>query len=267
MDKSFIKGLRVLEALANSDNPRGVADLARELAMTKSNVHRLLSTLVAQSFAQRNVATGTYEAGIKLWELGSQVAARLDVRKIAAPHLADLKNRTGETAHLSILDGHHMVYIDRVETDQYVRTYGRIGARAPAHCTGTGKVMLAHASPDTVAAALRDLEAYTSRTITSASAMKAELTKVRDLGYAVTKEEWRSGVWSVAAPIFGAAGNVVAGIGISGPAERIRPRLLKVFKPIVMEVASAVSQRLGAHLPAKQTLSTQSSPKPPKQAA
>ena len=138
MDKSFIKGLRVLEALAKSDQPRGVADLARELDMTKSNVHRLLSTLVSQSFVQRNATNGTYEAGIKLWELGSQVAGRLDVRKIAAPHLSELKARTGETAHLSILDGHHMVYIDRVETDQYVSTYGRIGARAPAHCTGTG---------------------------------------------------------------------------------------------------------------------------------
>lgn len=267
MDKSFVKGLRVLEALAKSDHPRGVADLARELDMTKSNVHRLLSTLVSQSFVQRNATNGTYEAGIKLWELGSQVAGRLDVRKIAAPHLSELKARTGETAHLSILDGHHMVYIDRVETDQYVRTYGRIGARAPAHCTGTGKVMLAHATSDIVAAALKDLERYTARTITSIAAMKTELNRVREQGYAVTKEEWRSGVWSVAAPIFGPTGVVVAGIGISGPADRIRPRLLKEFKPIVMETAAAVSERMGARLPAKEARPALPSAKSPRQAA
>lgn len=267
MDKSFVKGLRVLEALAKSDTPRGVAELSRELDMTKSNVHRLLSTLVSQSFAQRNAANGTYEASIKLWELGSHVAGRLDVRKIAAPHLAELKNRTGETAHLSILDGYNMVYIDRVETDQYVRTYGRIGARAPAHCTGTGKVMLAHAAPEIVAAALKDLERFTPRTITSVAAMKTELNRVREQGYAVTKEEWRSGVWSIAAPIFGPTGAVVAGIGISGPADRIRPRLLKEFKPIVMATAAAVSERMGARLPPIEAQSPLPSSKSPKQAA
>lgn len=267
MDKSFVKGLRVLEALARSDQPRGVAELARELDMTKSNVHRLLSTLVTQSFAQRNAANGTYEAAIKLWELGSQVAGRLDVRKTAAPHLAELKSRTGETAHLSILDGHHMVYIDRVETDQYVRTYGRIGARAPAHCTGTGKVMLAHTTPDIVADALKDLERYTPRTITGVAAMKTELSRVREQGFAVTKEEWRSGVWSIAAPIFGPTGSVVAGIGISGPADRLRPRLLKEFKPIVMETAAAVSAKLGARLPPRGGEGPQPTNRTPRQAA
>lgn len=249
MDKSFVKGLRVLEALALSDQPRGVADLARELAMTKSNVHRLLTTLVTQSFAQRSQTTGAYEAGIKLWELGALVASRLDVRKIAAPLLTELKEKTGETAHLSVLDGHYLVYIDRVETDQYVRTYGRIGARAPAHCTGTGKVMLAHAPASVVSAALKDLQRHTSHTITSVSAMKAELQRVREAGFAVTKEEWRSGVWSIAAPIFGPSGSVVAGIGISGPTHRMRPRLLKEFKPIVIAAAARVSEQLGNRRP------------------
>lgn len=246
MDKSFIKGLRVLEALARSEKPRGVAELARELEMTKSNVHRLLVTLVNQSFALKHDATGTYEASIKLWELGALVAGRLDVRRVAASFLPELKDRTCETAHLSILDGHHMVYIDRIEADQYVRTYGQIGARAPAHCTGTGKVMLAHAPQDVVDAALQDLPRYTRHTITSASAMKAELERVKAQGYAITKEEWRHGVWSVAAPIFGRTGKVVAGIGISGPAQRIRPRLMKELKPIVVATADAISMRLGA---------------------
>lgn len=249
MDKSFTKGLRLLEALAKSDKPRGVAELARELDMTKSNVHRLLTTLVTQSFAERDADEGTYRAGIKIWELGALVAHRLDVREIAAPFLVELKDKTGETAHLSILDGHHMIYIDRVETDQYVRTYGRIGARAPTHCTGTGKVMLAHASADIVAAALKDLQRYTPSTITSVAAMKAELLRVREAGFAVTKAEWRNGVWSIAAPIFGPTGAVVAGIGISGPADRIRPRLTKEFRPAVIATAARVSEKLGAQRP------------------
>ncbi len=249
MDKSFTKGLRLLETLAKSDRPRGVAELSRELDMTKSNVHRLLTTLVTQSFAERQAEDGTYRAGIKLWELGALVANRLDVRAVAAPFLVELKDKTGETAHLSVLDGHHMIYIDRVETDQYVRTYGRIGARAPTHCTGTGKVMLAHAPASVVAEALADLQRFTPSTITSVAAMKAELQRVRDTGVAVTKAEWRNGVWSVAAPIFGATGVVVAGIGISGPADRIRPRLAKEFKPIVIATAAQVSAKLGAQRP------------------
>ena len=102
---------------------------------------------------------------------------------------------------------------------------------------------------------------------TSIAAMKTELNRVREQGYAVTKEEWRSGVWSIAAPIFGPTGAVVAGIGISGPADRIRPRLLKEFKPIVMETAAAVSERMGARLPAKEARPALPSAKSSRQAA
>ena len=246
MDKSFTKGLRVLEALAQSAQPRGVAELARELRMTKSNIHRLLSTLVATGFARRHAEQGTYEADLKLWRLGAQVAGRVDVRKVAAPHLVRLRDTTRETAHLAILDGAMMVYIDRVESEQYVRTYARIGAHAPAHCTGTGKALLAAAPPAVVSAALRGLKRYTERTLTTAAAVMAELERVRAQGFAITKEEWRQGVWSIAAPIRDHAGAAVAAIGVSGPADRMRSILLRQCKPAVLEAAEAISAELGA---------------------
>lgn len=253
MDKSFTKGLRVLEALALSTEPRGVAELAREMRMTKSNVHRLLSTLVAAGFARRNVERGSYEPDLKLWRLGSQVAARLDVRKVSAPYLAHLRNATQETAHLAILDGHMMVYIDRVESDQYVRTYGRIGAHAPAHCTGTGKALLSGAPPATIDAALRNLKRYTDRTLTSAPRVLAELNRVRAQGYAVTKGEWRQGVWSIAAPIRDHTGAVVAAVGVSGPADRLRRILNSLCKTATLDAAAAISADLGATGPRSKT--------------
>lgn len=73
MDKAFIKGLRLIEALAHSEKPRGVTELAAELGLTKSNVHRLLATLVAQGYVHQDPQYSTYALGTKIWELGSHV--------------------------------------------------------------------------------------------------------------------------------------------------------------------------------------------------
>lgn len=246
MDTSVVKGLKVLEVLALSDGPRGVADLARTLGLSKSSMHRLLSTLTACGYARRDEALGTYVADIKLWRLGAAIASRLDVRQVAAVHLRRLRDATQETAHLAVLDGRHMVYIDRVESQQYVRTYSRIGTPGPAHCTGTGKVLLAASPKSVLADVAAHAEAFTPRTITGAAALTAEIARVRRQGYAVTREEWRKGVWSLAAPIVDAEGHVVAAVGVSGPADRMKRGLTASMRPAVLSAAAAISADLGA---------------------
>ncbi|MFC6762538.1 IclR family transcriptional regulator [Sulfitobacter porphyrae] len=131
MDKAFTKGIRLIEALANSDRPRGVTDLAVELELTKSNVHRLLATLQANGFVQQVPHQSTYELTIKIWELGLRVLRRVDLVSAARPAMQRLAELTHETVHLSILQGQDVVYIDKIETNHHVRAHTRIGARAP----------------------------------------------------------------------------------------------------------------------------------------
>ena len=246
MDKTFLKGLAALDLLAQSEGPMGVSMLAEEMGITRSNAHRLLSALVAAGYAEAGAVRGSYVPTLKLWRLGAMTVARLDVKGIAAPHLARLVEETRETANLSVLDGHAMVYIDRVETDTYVRAYNRIGDRHPAHCTGTGLALLAHAAPDVVAGAVVAMRAYTAATITDAARLEERLATVRHQGHAVTRSEFREGINSIAAPVRGAHGRVVAALGISGPAGRLKTARLRGLVPVVMEAAAKVSRLLGA---------------------
>ena len=110
MDKSFIKGLILIETLADSDESRGVTSLANELGLEKSNVYRLLKTLASRGYVRRVGAE--YELSSKVWELGLRVRSRLSLVKVAQQHMQFLSDQTGETVHLAILDRYEVVYVD-----------------------------------------------------------------------------------------------------------------------------------------------------------
>jgi len=248
MDKSLVKGLNLLTVLAHSKEARGVSDLAREVGLTKSNVHRLLQTMTAQGFVRHDTERGIYEPSLKLWELGRLVMARVDVRRIAAPLMAELSARTGESVHLSVLDGAEVVYIEIAESSHPVRAYSRIGRHTPAHCVATGKALLAHAPPSVVAEAAEmaaRLGPLTPRTIISQAALEEELTRVRRLGYALNRGERSEAVRGVAAPIWGFDGRAIAAVGIAGPAERLKPATMRQLAPVVMDAAAEITRRVG----------------------
>ena len=116
--------------------------MSQALGLGKSNVHRMLATLVAAGYV-RATGGGRYEATLRMWEYGTHVLMRNDVKRVAGPLLQRLVKATGETAHLSVLDGREVVYVDKIDGDHPVRAYSRIGARAPAHAVATGKALLA----------------------------------------------------------------------------------------------------------------------------
>lgn len=245
MDKTFLKGLTLLETLARSGRACGVTELAAMLQLTKSNVHRLLQGLVHQGFARKNADTGRYELTMKLWELGSHVLGRLDVCQVAQPFLERLAAETSETVHLSVLDGIDVLYVAKLDSPQPVRAYSTVGGRAPAQCVATGKAQLAWASQEVIVQVKGALQAYSPHSLLRCEDLEAELARIRGQGYAVNRGEWREQVCGVAAPIRDASGQVVAAIGISGPAERLKPRRLKDLGPSVVQVAGQISRLLG----------------------
>ena len=240
VDKTAAKVLGLLESLAASSTPRGVSDLARTLRIPKSNVHRHLATLVALGYVRRS-DRGTYEPTLKCWGVGVAVLNRLDLRRVARPHLEWLATRTDETVHLTILDRGEVVYIDKIESTHPVREFTRVGARAPVHCTATGKVMLAFR--DELPAL--PLQRFTRYTIRDLRRLKTELGAVRRQGYAVNLGEYGAHVNGVAAPVADHTGSVVAAVVISGPAERVKPDILKALTPLVVNTANVVSEGLG----------------------
>lgn len=245
METTLLKGLKMLQALASSERPRGVTDLAQELGLTKSNSHRLLKTLVASGFVQTNPETGKYAATLKIWELGSLILARVDVKSVAGAYLQELADNTGETVHLSLLVENVVVYIDKIDSLQPVRAYSQIGKSAPAYCVATGKALLAFQSEDVVARVCKSLEQFTSRTLNNPDELRRELARVRQLGYAINRGEWREDVCGVGAPIRDSSRQVVAAVGISGPASRLKPTFMRDQAPEIIATAAKISRALG----------------------
>lgn len=249
MDKTFLKGLILLEAMAKNNKSSGVTELATQLGLHKSNVHRLLQGLVHQGFARRDPDTSRYELTMKLWELGARVFNRLDVRQEALPFMRQLADDTHETVHLSVLNGTDVLYIEKIDSPQPVRAYTIVGGRAPVQCVATGKAMLAWADQDVMDQVHENLQKHTPNSIASKAALAREMATIREQGYAVNNGEWREQVMGLAAPIHDVSGNVVAAMGISGPSERLTQINTADMGRSLADLTSLISRRLGYYAP------------------
>ena len=184
-----------------------------------------------------------------MYDLGASVTLHSEIHAVAASVLETLRQQTKESVQIAVLDGREVVYVDRLETPYGLRTFGRIGHRMPAHCTSTGKVLLAF-QPDDVLRTLLDgwqLPRLTQHTTTDQGAFVAELRRVRERGFAENVSESEVGVASIAAPIRDARNQVVAALSLVAPIVRLDGKSMRRFQPNVTEAATAISIRLGWH--------------------
>ncbi|MFT3776922.1 MAG: IclR family transcriptional regulator [Ottowia sp.] len=246
MNNTLVKGLQLLEVLSARDGAAGISELAAELQLGRSNVHRLLQALVELGYVVRDGERGSYRASLKIWELGARALHRLDFREAAAPAMRQLLAQSNETVHLSVLSGDEVIYIDKLDSPEPVRAYSTVGGRAPAYCVATGKVLLAWRDEPAASSLLsvRPLHAYTPSTAPDTAALALALERVRRQGFAVNRGEWRASVWGIASPLRGAGGRVIAALGISGPAERIRKKGVRDLARLVVDAAALASARL-----------------------
>lgn len=246
MNNTLLKGLSIVELLAHSEQAMNLTEIAQALNLAKSNVHRLLQGLSAANYIHRDDSSGRYTASIKLWELGSAVLSKLDLRMHAEQVMERLLVETRETVHLSVLDGEEVVYVHKLDSPNPVRAYTQIGGRTLAHCVATGKAILAFKSSYALERLALHLRPRTPATITDPKRFLQEMARIRVQGYAVNKGEWNENVCGIASPITDISGQVVAGLGLSGPKERFKPAKLKAYAPLIVEAAAQVSRRLGA---------------------
>ncbi|MET9199323.1 IclR family transcriptional regulator [Gordonia sp. NPDC003585] len=217
---SIARAVRVLDAVGAAELGMGVSEIARQTGISKSSAQRIAVELVENGLLERD---GTrYRLGLHLFELGQRVPRRRDLRDAAAPFMHDLREATGHSVHLAVLDGTSVVYLDVLRSPSAPPLPTRAGGRWPAHGTGIGKAILAFSSADVVdrvvAGGLRRLS---ERTITNPGLFAAELARIRERGVSYDLEESRAGVACVASPVVGSDGQVVAGISVSGWHNRI----------------------------------------------
>lgn len=245
MDKTLLKGLMVLEAVTDVDDPpRTIDALAARVGLTRSNTHRTLQTLIHAGYVIKD-EDGGYRGAVRLFELAARQLGQLDLRKLAAPFMRTLADQTGETVHLSVLDGLDVVYVDKIDSPQPIRAYSMVGGRAPAYAVATGKALLAYQADGYVERYADKLLRHTPATIVSMPLLKDELRKVARAGYAVNRGEWREGVGGLAVALFNSLDQPVAAVGISGPLDRLSAARMKQLAPDVAACAQAISRGMG----------------------
>ncbi len=217
--QSIERAFSVLRAL--SVGPLGVTDLAERVDLPKSTVARLLSALDRQGAVTQDNSGGEYRLGEGLLEIAGATQPGRNLISTARPNLIDLMASTGETAGLSIVDGHNMYYLEHVQAESDVQVRDWTGELAPLHAVPAGLVVMANWPSIRVDAYLEgDLEKTTPWTITDPDEIRERLSTIRNLGYAWVLEEFAEGINSVAAPITDPEGVVEAAIHVHGPAYR-----------------------------------------------
>jgi DNA-binding IclR family transcriptional regulator len=243
---SVANAIRLTKAFSEQEYEMGISALAARLGLAKSTVHRLATTLVEYDMLEQNKETGKYRLGLAFFELGTLVRRKMDVTTEAQGEIHALADSSGETVQLAILDHLTVLYIRIRESRQAIRLSSGLGSRAPAHCTGVGKALLAFQSPEVVQQVIDNgLKRYTENTIVEPDKLRAELASIRARGYAIDDEEIEIGLRCVAAPIRDHSGRVVAAISVAAPVQRMSKKQVQAAIPPVLAAAENISRRLG----------------------
>jgi len=246
--QSVERALGILASFSDARPELRVSDLAQLVALPQSTVSRLLGTLEHRGFVEHDPATGFYRLGLELVTLAGVVLNQIPLRAEAMVELSATAAELGLAANLAVLRDDALFYLASVEGPRAPKLFTMIGKRGPLHCTGMGKVLLAHLPPEEREAILARLPfpRFTPATPGSAAELRPMLDDVLGTGYAIEREELAFGRACVAAPIRDAAGAVIGAASISGPLSALdldhrQPELAAR----VIEMVDRISQRLG----------------------
>ena len=243
--QSVDRALTILQMLAESGE-LGVTEIAGRLDVHKSTAFRLLGSLEQHRLVEQLGERGKYRLGFGIVRLAGATTARLDLAREGGPVCRQLAGEINETVNIAVMDAGAAVNITQEQGSAAVTAQNWIGQRTPLHATSSGKVLLAWADADALAAVLKTgLERRTPATITDPAALRAELDRIRQRGWACTVEELETGLNTVAAPVRGADGSVVAALSASGPSYRLGTESFPEMAKKLQAGADEISSQLG----------------------
>lgn len=235
------RGLAVLGAFTPDRPEQTLGAIARATGLPSATAYRLVAELVGWG-ALEKVGRGRYRVGMRLWEVGSLAPVARGLRDAALPVLQELCAVTGHPVHLVVLDGEHALFLERLAGHAPLELRSQVGKRLPLHASGPGKVLLAHAPAEVLDAVLAaGLPRVASGTITDPERLAAALAEIRRAGFCLSREEMTDGAASVAAPVVGPAGEVLAGISVVVPSDTEN---LTLLVPAVRMAAAAIARAL-----------------------
>ncbi|MBL3563614.1 IclR family transcriptional regulator [Rhodovulum sulfidophilum] len=225
-DQNTVRALdRAMGLLTALSETKGLtlSELAALSNQSPATVYRVLITLQGHDIVELEEEAQRWHVGPGAFRIGSGFLRRTNVAERSRGAMQALMRATGETANLGVEDRDEVLFLTQVETHETIRAFFSPGTRGPMHCSGIGKALLAFLPAARVAAILKTqgLPGFTPRSITSETGLHADLDRTRARGYAIDDQERAEGMRCIAAPIFNAHGEPIAGLSVSGPAFRI----------------------------------------------
>ena len=238
------KGLRIL-SLFNEQRPSWrISDLAAAAGLPMPTAYRVVMTLTSEGYLN-HMANGEYRPGVRTLTLGTSALRSLDLVDIAMPELQELGQRTGATVNLAVLSGDRVLYLIRLRNSDLVTANIQVGSTLPAVHTSIGKLPLAYLDEADLAARITEASFSANsgpNAKVSLDELREELRTIRDQGWAMQDEELAYGLRSVAAPITGPDGRVVAGVNVAVQArDWSTQRIIRELRPAVLATCAEIS--------------------------
>ncbi|MDL2323705.1 IclR family transcriptional regulator [Ruminococcaceae bacterium OttesenSCG-928-A16] len=245
--QSVERALLLVDLLAKEQREMSLTEISKSMGWPKSTVHGLLSTLRDFQYIDQSPASGHYQLGIRFFELGNIVARGWDVRLVARPIMRRLNDELGETVQLATEDNGEVLYLEKMDSTHLLRIVSDVGVRLPMHCSGLGKVLLAHKTSSEVKwiVSQKGLKAMTSRTITTLPELEKELEKVRQNGYGTDNGEIMDSLRCVAAPVWDGNKKVRYALSVSGIGSNMRAERYQQVIERVKQAAEEISYEMG----------------------
>ena len=239
------RALDVLSCFSHQTPELTMTQIAEQIGINKSTVHRLLATLEGKRFVERDPVTGIYRLGIRSLQMAYLTLGHNDLRQLAAPFLHHLCKQYRENVNLAVLDGADVIYIDVIESPQRVKLAAAIGQRLPAFCTASGKAILACMPQENVQRILElGMPRHTQHTLDSPEAFFENMYHTRERGYAISEQEFEEGINAVAAPIFFDNKQPVGSISVAGPSYRFTHDRMIEIGAMVVATAQEIAQQI-----------------------
>ena len=245
--QAVLRAVRLLKSFTPGRPTRGLAELSRESGLNRSTAYRLLTALESEGLLEREAEGEGWRLGGVVVTLGATALGATDLRAAAHVELTGLARSTRETASLEVRAADSVVVLEEAMGPHVVGTTPSVGERWPIHATSTGKAILAHLpGPELDDLLGCTLPALTPRTITDPAALRRDLVRVRERGYAAAVEELEPGYVAVAAPVWGPGGRLVGALSVGGPRSRLPAARIALLGGEVKASAARLSVRLGA---------------------
>jgi IclR family transcriptional regulator, pca regulon regulatory protein len=242
--EALSKGLRILSLFDEKRPSWRVSDLAAAAGLPMPTVYRAVMTLAAEGYLDP-LPDGGYRPGVRTLTLGTAALRSLDLVAIATPKLQWLAERSGETVNLAVLTGDRVLYLIRLRNSDLVTANIQVGSTLPAVHTSIGKLLLAYLDEADLAARITDASFAANpgpNAKLSLAELRGELRTVRDQGWAMQDEELAYGLRSVAAPIAGPDGRVLAGVNLAVQArDWSSQRIVRELRPAVLATCAEIS--------------------------